>query len=73
MGYVRNQDQNYDRGHWVVVIGMNYKDVFIHDPDFWGTREQDGNARRVPRIAFFDALKTVAPGCSVGYQGLIVG
>jgi hypothetical protein len=70
--YVKNQDQNYDRGHWVVVIGMDKKDVYIHDPDFYGTREQDGNARAVPRFAFFEALKTVAPGCSVGFQGLIV-
>ena len=72
LGYVRNQDQNYERGHWVVVIGMDKKDVFIHDSDYWGTREQDGNARAVPRFAFFEALQAVAPGCSVGFQGLIV-
>jgi hypothetical protein len=71
-GYVRNQDQTYERGHWVVVIGMDDRDVWIHDPDFYGTREQDGNARAVPRFAFFEALKAVAPGCSVGFQGLIV-
>ena len=71
-GYIKNQDQNYDRGHWVVVIGMDKKDVWIHDSDFWGEREQDGNARAVPRYAFFRALDAVAPGCSVGNQGLIV-
>lgn len=73
LGYVRNQDQNYDRGHWVVFIGYDKKDVWIHDSDYWGAREQDGNARRVPINAFEKALKAVAPGCSVGFQGLVVG
>jgi hypothetical protein len=73
LGYVRNQDQNYDRGHWVVFIGYDKKDVFIHDSDYWGAREQDGNARRVPINAFEKALEAVAPGCSVGFQGLVVG
>ena len=72
LGYVRNQDQNYERGHWVTFIGYDKADVFIHDPDYWGAREHDGNTRRVPRIAFFSALKAVAPGCSVGFQGLVV-
>lgn len=73
MGYVKNQDQNYDRGHWVVFIGYDKADVIIHDPDFYGSREQDGNARRMPRYSFEKALEAVAPGCTVGFQGLIVG
>ena len=72
LGYVRNQDQNYERGHWVVFIGYDKADVYIHDPDYWGAREQDGNARRVQRFAFERALEAVAPGCSVGFQGLVV-
>ena len=72
MGYVRNQDQNYERGHWVVFIGYDKADVYIHDPDYYSAREQDGNARRVPRLAFERALEAVAPGCSVGFQGLVV-
>jgi hypothetical protein len=71
---IHNQDQAYSRGHWVVFTGYDQKGVYIHDPDFGirGERADDGKYRLVPDATFDAALKTVAPGCSVGYQGLIV-
>jgi hypothetical protein len=72
-GYVKNQDQNYDRGHWVTFVGYDSEShIYIHDPDYWGARQQDGNTRKIPETEFHQALSTKAPGCSVGYQGLIV-
>jgi hypothetical protein len=70
-GIIHNQDQNYARGHWITFTGYDQKGVYIHDPDFWQDRSNDGNARFIPTAAFAAALAATAPGCSVGYQGLI--
>lgn len=73
--YVHNQDQNYTRGHWVVVVGSSAASpaiVYIHDPDYWGQRTQEGNARVIPASAFDSAITAVAPGCTTGNQGLVV-
>ena len=71
-GIVHNQDQNYNRGHWVVFLGITHEGIYIHDPDFWGDRQHDGGNRFVPEVAFEKALGAVAPGCTVPYQGLTV-
>lgn len=70
-GIIHNQDQKYARGHWVAFIGYDQKGVYIHDPDFWRDRSQEGNARFIPTAAFTAALNATAPGCSVGNQGLV--
>lgn len=73
---VHNQDQKYARGHWVVFIGYDVAGVYIHDPDFgfWPDvdRVDEGSHRWIPTMAFNDALVAVAPGCTVGNQGLVV-
>ena len=71
-GIIHNQDQKYARGHWVVFCGYTDSGVVIQDPDFYGNRVNDGNLRYVPLRAFEQALAAVAPGCTVGNQGLIV-
>lgn len=75
-GIVHNQDQNYDRGHWVVFLGRTLSSskggIYIHDPDFWGERQHDGGNRFIPETAFEKALGAIAPGCTVPYQGLTV-
>lgn len=70
--YIQNQDQNFGRGHWILFVGYDSDDVICHDSDFWGSRASDGEFRRIPADAFEAALATVAPGCTVGFQGLIV-
>jgi hypothetical protein len=69
---VHNQDQKYDRGHWMLFVGYDGNDVILHDPDYWGARTQQGKFRQMPASAFVAALKAVAPGCTVGDQGLVV-
>jgi hypothetical protein len=71
-GIVHNLDQKYARGHWIVFTGYDDEGVYIHDPDFWGQRVNDGDSRLVPESAFTEALNATAPGCSVGNQGLII-
>ena len=69
---VHNQDQKYDRGHWMLFVGYDGNDVILHDPDYWGARTKEGKFRRMPASAFVAALEAVAPGCTVGNQGLVV-
>lgn len=68
----KNQDQNYARGHWCLFIGYDEQGVYIHDPDYWPPRTSDGDGRYVPLDAFLAAHRAVAPGCTVGEQGLVV-
>jgi len=70
--YTYNQDVNYDRGHWCLVVGYGDDFYLIHDPDFWGNRTLEGAWRKVPRLAFDEALRSVAPGCTMGHQGLVI-
>lgn len=71
-GTTRNQDQNFERGHWLLVVGYDRYNVYVNDPDYWGARAIEGHYREVPWQAFESALSAVAPGCTVGYQGLVV-
>jgi len=71
-GIIANQDQTYGRGHWFLVVGYTDNMIIVNDPDFWDERASDGDHRHIPLDAFEAALATKAPGCSVGYQGLIV-
>ncbi len=71
-GVITNLDQNYARGHWVLFTGYSPGTIYVMDSNFWGARMNDGNRRAVPERVFIEALKAVAPGCTVGYQGLVV-
>ena len=71
-GFTENQDQNYDRGHWCLFVGYDDQGVYIHDSDFWGQYVNNGKFRFIPTRAFVSALEAVAPGCSVGNQGLVI-
>jgi hypothetical protein len=70
---IKNQD-DFNGAHWVLVVEMSEDAVWIMDPDFWGDRREEGNYRRVPILAFDEALRRTheASGCSVGYQGLVL-
>lgn len=68
---IKNQD-TFEGGHWLVVVGYEGNFILVNDPDFWRARASDGDHRRIPVEVFEMALGAVAPGCTVGYQGLIV-
>jgi hypothetical protein len=71
-GHIENQDQSYERGHWVLAVGYDAGGFYVNDPDFWDDRAYEGNHRYVPAYALEEALAEVAPGCTVGNQGLVV-
>lgn len=71
-GIVNNQDQTFTRGHFFDVVDFAGDDPIVNDPDYWKNRVSDGEYRRIPVDAFEAALKAVAPGCTVGYQGAVV-
>jgi uncharacterized protein YvpB len=68
-----NQD-SFRGGHWVLVIGYDADNFYIHDPDFWGTRRFEGAERRVSRQALGRAMATVSAtaGNNYNWQGLTV-
>ena len=68
---IKNQDI-FEGGHWLAVVGYDENSIVVNDPDFWKARAGDGDHRRIPIEVFDAALGSVAPGCTVGYQGLIV-
>ena len=68
---IKNQDI-FEGGHWFDVVGYDDEFILVNDPDFWKARAGDGDHRRIPIEVFDAALGAVAPGCTVGYQGLIV-
>lgn len=69
---IRNQDNSFIRGHWFFFVGYKDGHVVVHDPDFWGNKAVLGEFRQIPVYAFVAALEAVAPGCTVGNQGLVV-
>ena len=80
-GFTENQDQNFERGHWFLPVGYDNMGIYVHDPDYWRYRASDGTwidkrpngkFRFIPTRAFVSALEAVAPGCSVGNQGLVI-
>ena len=48
------QDTAYNGTHWCVVVGFGNGDVMLHDPDHWGDRRLEGNAKQVS-VSVFDA------------------
>jgi len=70
---IKNQDK-FAGTHWVAVVGIDARFVYIMDPDFWKARRNDGDYRQIPIAAFDEALRRVpeSPYCSVPYQGLVL-
>jgi len=71
-GYTENLDQTYERGHWFLAVGYDAGGYIVNDPDYWQDKAYLGDHRYIPAAAFEAALAAVAPGCSVGHQGLVV-
>jgi hypothetical protein len=71
-GIVHNQDQGYNFGHWVLFVGYSDDGVYVHDPDYWGPRVEEGAYRWIPNHAFVAALESPAQGNTYGSQGLII-
>jgi hypothetical protein len=69
---VHNQDQGYNFGHFVLFVGYSAEGVYIHDPDFWDDREDEGAFRWVPNEPFAKALASPALGNTYGSSGIII-
>jgi hypothetical protein len=52
----KRQNQEFTRGHFVVVIGYTASEVILNDPDWWGVRRNEGASLRVPRAEFEQAI-----------------
>lgn len=60
------QDVNFTGWHWLVFVGIDAIDhtqVIVLDPDYWGSRINDGNMKRYP-IASLRAAFRPYPGNS---------
>lgn len=67
--YIKARQNQADRfGHFVVATGYDDKNIIILDPDFWGSRTQEGNGLRVPRADFALALSE-SPDAFTGLAG----
>jgi hypothetical protein len=49
------QDRNYNIGHWIVVVGVDDKSVYIHDPDWQVLHRDQGRGLAIPRDMFVKA------------------
>ncbi len=48
-------EQKFDGPHFAVVVGMDIKSIYVHDPLF--TKQEDGNAHAYPLDIFWNAWK----------------
>ena len=70
--YLDNQD-TYEGGHWVLVVGYDGENIIIHDPDWKDDRRAEGAFRHIPRTVYDLAAGTPKKGYfSKGWQGLVV-
>jgi len=65
------QDLNYPGLHWLVVVGFDAGNVFVHDPDYWGDRRAEGHARPISRVVFDAAWGNTLPD-AINRQALVV-
>lgn len=57
----QRQDLNYPGLHWVVVLGYDGGNVYIHDPDYWGERRIEGMRKPISRSVFSHAWDDTMP------------
>jgi ABC-type bacteriocin/lantibiotic exporter with double-glycine peptidase domain len=68
--YIPNKQSSYNGGHFVVIRGYDQDSYYINDPDWWGSRRNEGNNFKVPKAALWDAIRlSPAPKQVVEIQG----
>lgn len=65
------QDTQYAGLHWVVVVGYDSENIYIHDPNHWGARRNEGKAKAIPRAMFDFAWGDTMPE-AINRQMLVV-
>lgn len=72
-GEISNNQDDFDGSHFVTVVGYDETGVYIHDPDWWPPRREEGANRRVPLGEFERAIGSalVATG-NQPYQSLFL-
>jgi len=70
------QDQNYRAGHFVLAVGYGEDEggpfFLLNDPDWWGSRRDEGDHWRVDAEQLDEALASCYLDGNTPYQGLIV-
>lgn len=59
------QDKRYTGWHWVVLLDIDPQKVIVHDPDWWGSRRDEGASHVFSRAEWDAAF------IPYGNQGLI--
>lgn len=67
----QRQDMAYIGLHWIVVVGSDSENIYIHDPDWWGSRRSEGRDRPISREVFNHAWGNTLPE-ALSYQSLVI-
>lgn len=54
------QDIRFQGWHWLIYLGLDPTDpnfCFVHDPDYWAPRQNEGNRKRYPTAAVRAAFR----------------
>jgi hypothetical protein len=55
-GALTQRQATFAGGHFVVVVGFDDTSFYLNDPDWFGTRRNEGKSWRVPRSEFEQAI-----------------
>lgn len=66
------QDKRFTGGHWLVVVGVDEKNVYVHDPNWRGDKRNDGARLAIPNDVFAQALADCRKDGNTPNQGMFV-
>lgn len=73
-GSISRRQSTFNGGHFVIVSGYDDDLIFLHDPDWWGDRRDEGIYLPVPADEFETAYGPVGAkkAGNIPYQALLV-
>jgi len=67
----QRQDMKYAGLHWVVVVGYDRQNIYIHDPDYQGERRLEGMQHPIAKAMFERAWDNTMPD-ALNRQALVI-